>query len=329
MFAPFTHDEVEGIRSIVRLGQQKDKMLLANCSSRPLPQIRAFVHRFKRSLSDAHVPTAEIALAANEQYLNIVAGAALKGARRSQARQTGSAPSILTAIGALPLKFRAKYMERTNAEAPRPLPSRSRSTADGLCALSAPAVPVMPAAAVGFPRACRAAAELRVGALAALPAPNGPVFVCRVLGSKLISGAEHLLVAFFQPDISPCYVLPQSLIKLVPCSGSDAFRLPGTVTVDSVLEKVMQESNQILNMVQPFSDDANLMQRHKYIQFKTLTCASQLIFLNYVANYDMRREKIELILNSFPKICPLKYNSSEEIYKRCNELIRGIISESN
>ena len=333
MFAPFTHDEVESVRSIVRLDQQKNDMLLSNCSSRPLPQIRSFIRRFKRSLLDMQTPTSDIVISANEQYVNIIAGVKTK---RNGRYTSKSVPNLtnnfLTTINAFPLKFRAKYMKSEENEETAKAGSSSKSTSDGLNLLAEnerqqQRIPIIPYIKIKFPKACKNAKELNIGSLAALPSENEPVFVCRVIGSKIIKGIEYILVSFFQPDMNPCYVLPQNLIKLLPINEADNFMLPNTVSVDNILERLMQASYFIINLIQLQSNDLNTQKKHRFIQFKTLSCASQLIFLDYVANYKIPKEKIDIIIDSFPKISPLKYGSSEAICNRCTKLICNIISK--
>ncbi|KAH0792492.1 hypothetical protein GPJ56_003669 [Histomonas meleagridis] len=340
MFAPFTNEEVESIRSIVRLEQQKDDMLLSNCSTRPLPQVRSFIRRFKRSLLDAQTPTKDIAMAANEQYVAIIAGVRIK--RNNRSLQMKSAKSVANLASPLyqtmktmPLKFRAKYArnEAENEPAPTlppPLPTRSRSISEGLSLIvqqqQQTKIPILPPLNRTLPRACSSASELKFGSLAALPSGNGPAFVCRVLGSKKIMDKEYILVSFFQPDITPCYVPPQNLVKLMPASSLNTFDLPNPISVDTILEQLMQTSSYVVNEIPPSSNDPITQEKHKYIQFKSVACASQLIFLDYAANNRIPPDKMKLILDSFPKMNPLKYSSSEAINNRCKELIQQILS---
>jgi hypothetical protein len=197
LFAPFTADEVEGIRSLVLIGQQQDDMLLLNCSPRPLPETRSFIQRFRSLLLDSTTPTSEITKSANEQYVAIIAGVDVKRANR-QARITSAASMAnLTSplMQTMPFKFRLKYARlESELDQPPPPPTRSRSVCEGLVlpdavVTSEEAAPAPPPARRTFRGAEANAAVLALGTLAALLREGGgPGTFCRGSGETKFAG---------------------------------------------------------------------------------------------------------------------------------------------
>ncbi|OHT07651.1 hypothetical protein TRFO_24152 [Tritrichomonas foetus] len=346
MFAAFTEDEVESIRSIVLLGQQQDDMLISNCSTRPILQTRSFIRRFKRQLLDSNVTIKEITNTANEQYVAIIAGVRVK--KNSRQSHLPSASSVMNLASpffqptnSLPFKFRSKYARPESAQdtpsLPPPLPTRSRSVMEGLARPDpvsfhpqALKFNVIPPLQKLFPRACKNVSELKPGTLAALLSNNGgPAIICRVLGSRPINGVPHLLVSFFQADLTPAYVMPQHLVILPPYPRHSKLVLPDPLTVDTLLERMMQTSQVIImeNEIQPQSNDPHILQQHRDLMFRTLTCAAQLLFLDFAANFKVPKERLKLILDSIELMSPAKYMSSKIINNRCRDLIAQIISD--
>lgn len=338
MFAPFTVDEVEGIRSVVQLEQQRSEMLLANCTSRPLPQVKSFVRRFKHSLLNSGIPARDIAAAANEQYISILAGARVKKGAAKTLRSTVSMSNLASPLyqsaGSLPLKFRAKYGRPADAPPPeaegaaRRQLTRSKSISDGLARVAPPPpppppqIPLIPPLVRPLLRAFRDAGDVRIGGIAALMSGfGGATFVCRVLGAKRILGVPHLLVSFFQPDIKPCYVQPQNLIRLPERLAGACLDLPRTVSVDAILEQLMQTSHFAVSEVPPGVNPLV----HKFVQFKSISLAAQLILLEFVANHRIPPAKLATILRSFPQFNPNKFASTEAIRSRCDALIQKIM----
>ena len=347
MFASFTENEVEGIRSIVLAGEHQDEMLLSNCSSRPIIQTKSFIRRFKRQLLDPQVSIKDITNFANEQYVAIIAGVRVKKSMRTNhLSSTNSVMNLsspfLQQTGSLPFKFRSKY---GHSETPPkispyspPLPTLSRSVSEGLTTRADPSYMykqplkfrVIPPLQKIFPRSCKNVSELPPGTLAALLSNNGgPAIICRVLGSRAIHGIPHLLVSFFQADLPPAYVMPQHLVILPPYPKYSKLVLPDPLSVDTLLERMMQTSQVIImeNEIQPQSNDPVILQQHRDLMFRTLACAAQLIFLNIAANYKVPKDRLRLILDSVELMSPAKYSSSKIINNRCKELIRQIISD--
>lgn len=340
MFAPFTIDEIESIRSIVQLEQQKNDMLLSNCSNRPLPQIRSFIRRFKRSLLDSAVTSKDITSSANEQYVGILAGIHVKKNPTKVMKSTISVSNLASPlyknIGTLPLKFRSKYGksyegEPKEEEINNKRMTRSRSISDGMSFLQVnnvvhennPTIPLIPPLEKKLLKSYKDVSEIKIGSIAALMSNlNGTTFVCRILGTKKILGVSHLLVSFFQPDIKPCYVQPQNLIKLPDKLTSAHLELPKVVNVDEILEKLMQTSHYAVNEI-PSNNNQFV---HKYVQFKSISIAAQLILLEFIANNKIPPEKLKIILDSFPQFNPNKFSSTEVICDRCKALLQIIIS---
>lgn len=346
MFAPFTNDEVESIRSIVLLGQQRDDMLLSNCTSRPLIQTRSFIRRFKRLLLDSQTSIADITTTANEQYVSIINGVRVKRNNRNYHMTNATsvanlASPLLTTIQSIPVKFRTRFAKFENdgenpPPRPPPLPTRSRSVCEGLtlqeitgASQKTTKIEVIPPITSHFPRACSKACELIPGTLAAVLRDSaGPAIICRVLGSRLIDGAEHVLVAFFQKDIAPCFVQPHHLVVLKQRAPLDTSTLPDPLTVDSMLEQIMQiaQATVIDNDQQPISTDVKIQQQRQKVLFSTLTYAVQLQLLNFAANYKVPEDKLRLMFDSISKIKPPKYSSTEVIILRIKDLIEQILS---
>ena len=344
MFTSFTEDEVESIRSIVLLGQQQDEMLLENCSTRPVLQTKSFIRRFKRQLLDPQASIKDITSAANEQYVAIIAGVRVKKTSRtnhlsSAASVMNLAAPLLQPANSIPFKFRSKFGRSESPSGvqpvPPPLPTRSRSISEGLSARTDHPHPtlkfsIIPPLQKLYPRACKNINELKPGTLAALLSNNGgPAIICRVLAIRSINDIPHLLVSFFQPDLSPAYVLPQHLVILPTYLKQSKLVLPDPLTVDALLERMMQTAQVIIweNEIQPQSDDPLIHQRHHELMFRTLSCAVQLLFLDFAANYQVPKDKLKIILDSIELMSPAKYTSSKLINNQCKDLIIKIISD--
>lgn len=344
MFAPFTLDEVESVRSIVLMGQQQDDMLLSNCSTRPLAQMRSFIRRFKRLLLDSQVTVNDIAKSANEQYVAIIAGVRTKRGSHKIANATsvGNFVSpLMRSIQTVPLKFRSKYT-RVEAEAEQPqgarppLTTRSRSLSEGLAMpdisvtkRTEEKIPVMPPLSVKILRACRSIDELRPGMLAAvIRAQDGnaiPV-IGRILGTKIIDGEGMALVAFFQPDMKPCYVRPEQIVKE---KTAEEKVLTEPFTVDSILESITEDSSSlVIDVSLPGAEDIGVHeQQRKCVVFKSFRCAMQLSLLSFAANYKVPEDKLRLMLNLVQTLNPVKYMSSVPIDAKCQELIEMILAK--
>ena len=370
MFAPFTNDEVESIRSIVLLGQQKDDMLLSNCSKRPILQTRSFIRRFKRDLLDTQVKINEITNSANEQYVAIIAGVRLK--RNNNNRMTNAtsvtnlASPIFQSVESVPYKFRSKFVkfepEIEVSTLPPPLPTRSKSVSENLGSLQdnqtrSPAPIPMPTKAPQpkptvnivrpqqpivkthfqilpplqaiFPRACKNASELKPGTLATLLSDNGgPAIICRVLGQRVINGTIYLLISFFQSDFAPSYVQPHHLMILPPYPRYNKLVLPNPLTIDALLERIIQTAQVIVidNIMQPQDSDPVAIQRHRELILRILSCAAHLVFLDFAASYVVSKDKLKTILKAIGLMNPIKYVSNKPIHARCIDLIDQILS---
>lgn len=341
MFAPFTRDEVEAVRSIVLMGQQQDDMLLSNCSTRPLSQTRSFIRRFKRVLLDSQASSNDITKSANEQYVAIIAGVRMKrGGHHRMPNATSLsnlASPLMSSIKTVPFKFRSKY-GKSEAEAepapalPPPLPTRSRSVSEGLTVpdiqpqrRAESAIRVVPPVATKIPRACESIDELEPGTLAAiLTSPDGNVIICRVLGRRVVNGEGQVLVAFFHPEIGPCFVRPQQLVKLR--SGEPTDGLPYPVTVDNILEQIFQEGQAlVMDVSMPTHDPAVQQQQSSYVMFRSLACAVQLSLLSFAAHYKVPRDKLDIMYKAVNTMNPPKYMSSVPINERCQELVQQIL----
>lgn len=182
-----------------------------------------------------------------------------------------------------------------------------------------------------FSRSCNCAYELPPGTLAALFISNcDPAYICRVLGSRQINDTEYVLVSFFQPDLSQIYVLPQQLAILPTFIPSQKLTIPEPLTVDSLLEQIIQAAQCVVmdNEIQDDSKNKNLLfdHNHRELLFKSLVCASYLIFIDLISKYIIPKDKVELILNSIELLDPPKYNSTLLVNRRCRELINQIVS---
>lgn len=192
-------------------------------------------------------------------------------------------------------------------------------------------IPIAPPPLKKFPRACNSAHELTPGILVALFVNHyDPAYICRVLGSRNINGAEHVLVSFFQIGFHPIYVLPQQLAILPTFVNTKDLIIPEPLTVDSLLENITQTAQSIVldNDVQDDIQINDLLdeQRYRELQFKSLVCASYLVFLDFFSKYKVPKEKVDLILNSIDLMNPPKYTSAELNNRKCKELINKIVS---
>jgi hypothetical protein len=259
MFAPFTLDEVESICSIVLIDQQNDDMLVSNCSSRPIAQTRSFIRRFKNLLLDSAVPIAEITKSANEQYVAIIAGVKVK--RGNKQPRLSNATSVVNLSSSLmktaPFKFRIKYA-RTEATLDQPpvasprSPTRSRSICEGL------ALPDR------SPQNSRTTTSRPKWA-------TSP----RFSGRKPIHGTDHFLVAFFRPDIWPCYVRSHQIVVFGRQPKARIPDQPVFVTIDALLDSWIYAL--VGGPLNPLIVSA-------------LAYAIRMLFLSFAANYVMPRQ---------------------------------------
>jgi hypothetical protein len=309
MFAPFTRGEVESIRSIVLVGQHKDDMLLANCSSRPVAQTRSFIRRFKSLLLDTEVAIPDLTRSANEQYLAIIAGVRVKRTTDQLKMTNATSMCNLSFNQTVPLKVRVRF-NRTDTEPeppPRSLPTRSRSVAQGLVLPDKlPDVQIPPTI------------KFHPGQLASIS--SNPPAHGRILGFKSINGRPHAYVAFFRTDRKPSYV-ETSLLKPLPEQKSQQ-----EATVDSLLECWVRECYAlVLEMCPAVPNDPEAQQRSTVVFQRTLACAVQMSLLNFVAHYRAPPDKVGLMLQAIFTIHPPKFTSSAIVDTRTKELVKGIV----
>jgi hypothetical protein len=128
-----------------------------------------------------------------------------------------------------------------------------------------------------------------------------------------------------QADISPCYVRPDQLVVLPQSLAKREEGLPDPLTVDSLLEKMLKESQALIMEVErpviPVSQ-----QQNTNIMFRTLAYAVQLELLNFAANYAAPHDKLQLILDSIWAMKPLKYSSTVLINTECKTLVQQILA---
>jgi hypothetical protein len=328
MFAPFTRDEVESIRSIVLINQQHDDMLVSNCSTRPITQTRSFIRRFKNLLLDSSVTVPEITKSANEQYVSIIAGVRMKRNRQSRLANTTSVANLASSfMQTVPFKFRIKYARaETEIEQqtalPPPLPTRSRSVAEGLTlSPKHEPIPVLPPIAPKFDRGATSPQNAPPGTLAAVfRESDAPATFCRILGKKAIQGTDHLLVGFFQPEMRPCYVRPQQLVVFI--SRSRPKDWPNPITIDALLDYWIRANQSWIHSIQEPLPGGPL----NPLLVRALTYAIHLSFLNFAANYVVPRDKLLMLLGLISKLNPLKYNSSKIISERSMAKIEDILA---
>lgn len=180
-----------------------------------------------------------------------------------------------------------------------------------------------------FPRSCNSVSELPPGTLAAMFINSyDSAYICRVLGSRNINGIDYVLISFFQDDFSQLYVLPQQLALLPSFIPSQELVIPEPLTVDSLLENIIQAAQCIVvdNEVQTGGQNLLFDQNHREILFKSLVCASYLIFIDFFSKFIVPKDKVELILNSIDLLNPPKYSTTVLINKRCRELVNKIIA---
>lgn len=340
MFAPFTRDEVEAVRSIVLMGQQQDDMLLSNCSTRPLSQTRSFIRRFKRVLLDSQASVIDITKSANEQYVSIIAGVRMKrGGHHRMPNATSLsnlASPLFNSIKTVPFKFRSKY-GKSEAEPepapalPPPLPTRSRSVSEGLTVPEIPpkkpetTIPVLPPISTKIYRACESIDDVDPGQLVAIwPAADRTMIFCRVLARRVVNGEGQVLVGFFQPDIGPCFVRPQQVVKLRPSEPTD--KLPDPLTVDAIIEQIGQEGQAlVMDLSMPTGDPAVQQQQSSYVMYRSLACAVQLLLLSFAAHYKVPRDKLDIMYKALSSMNPPKYASSVQANEKCRELVQQIL----
>jgi hypothetical protein len=309
MFAPFTRGEVESIRSIVLIGQHKDDMLLSNCSSRPIAQTRSFIRRFKSLLLDTEVAVPDITRSANEQYVAIIAGVRVKRSPEHHRMPNATSMSNLSLNQTVPFKFRVRFnrLDSESEQPQRPLPTRSRSVAQGLVLPDRlPEVQIPPVA------------KFSAGQIVSISV--NPPGHCRILGFTKVNGRQHAFVAFFQPDRKPAYV-DVSQLRVLPEQRS-----PQDTTVDSLLECWVRECYAlVLEMCPVVPSDPEAQQRSTVVFQRTLACAVQMSLLNFVAHYRAPGEKVAMMLQAIFTIHPPKFTSSTIVDARSKELVTRIV----
>ncbi|EAX89164.1 hypothetical protein TVAG_229860 [Trichomonas vaginalis G3] len=343
VFQSFTADEVESIKSVFMIGQQSNDMLLKNCSRRPLAEIRAFIKRFKKYLTDGTTSSEEIAKMANQQYVAIIT---MARAKRNIHQQTMSSAHSMTNLSlpftnpqdSLPLKFRTKF-SRLDADKETPpqkplLTTRSRSVANGLGSELLPnktRIDVIPPIDINFPHACRSPDEIIPGDLAAvLKSKSGPTIICRVIALKEFDSKPHALVAFFLQDFKPCWVPLHHLVMLKHEADTDLEKKEEDLTVDTILKKIMVRAQSIVlannDFDEPEAGNITQQQQSKNILFQALACAAQLQLISFGATWEIPDEKFQKIMREVNKLSQPRFKSTSEVNARCMELIEKILA---
>jgi len=341
LFSPFTSQEVESIRSVVMLGQQSNEMLLTNCASRPVQEIRVFIRKFKKNILDLNVSPQEIATLANQQYLSIITAAREKRGVHvlPSAQSVMNLASVFTPSSeTLPLKFRSKYNKSENDSEVIPakstIPTRSRSVQSGLSASGNDSllktnkrsvIMIIPPFECKLNNPCRAVSDIEAGGIALVArSPNTAPDLARVHAVKSIGGTMYALASFFFPDIPPCYVRINqvSMIKTKPNNQNSN----NTFNVNAIIQQLISDAKMNIkqNDILDDSDPKNI--NAQCILIQTCKCAALMHMLSFLSNWDVPANKRELLIKSLMSLDEPKYHSSMEISQRCVNLIRKIIS---
>jgi hypothetical protein len=139
----------------------------------------------------------------------------------------------------------------------------------------------------------------------------------------MISGGPYVLVSFFQTGIAPCYVAVNQLVSLQSKNEKANWALPDPLTVDSLLERMVQESQAFIMAVDvPIESQ---WQQNKVVLFRTLSCSVELQLLGFAANYSAPKEKLERMMEAIWSMSPVKYSSPADIAQECKEMVKRIL----
>jgi hypothetical protein len=209
-----------------------------------------------------------------------------------------------------------------------------------------PRVPLLPRIAsspAGAPEHRRTDARPAIGSLSAVLHPQlGPAHVCRVLGRKLQNGTEYFLVAFFQPEHSPCFVPSQFLFQLHPqvrrpLDDEAEFRAlmeRRDLSVDCLLERIFSAGQVLaINHADALFPPDQLAQaavrpapkQTQETMFQCVTCAAVLI-MGYVASrWRIPPEKLGMVVATLFKTSPSRYISAQAVMSRAQALFTNLL----
>jgi hypothetical protein len=322
---PFSEQEVSTLRELVLRGEALTDVSLAQVSSRPPSQLLLLLRRHSALFTAPETPLSTLVSAVNEEPR--------RGLRHAPSNPSVpppiDIPVISPATAAIPPKFRGKPITPTTPSASsaqlRSIPIRPRY------ALSSTA-----------PRNRAPDSPPAIGSLAALLYPDlGPAQVCRVLGETMHNDVKCFLVAFFQPDQSPCYVPGEYLFRLEPQMGLlldggdfDRHIASNPVTVDWLLEKIFSSAQNVT------VNDADILfpadqvstsavvpspQHVQQLMFQCVSCAALLIICYVAGKWEIPKEKLMPILATILKTNPVKFPSTQAILAQTEERLHELL----
>jgi hypothetical protein len=323
MFRAFEVGEVEGIRTVVLVGHQGNDTLLSNCSTRSLPEIRAFIRRYKADLVDGHKSTPDIAKMANENYLAILAGVRQKRMDKQFQMSSAMSTTNFSMNQTVPFKFCTR-LGCLDALPPRPCPPRSVSVPDALFVPAPIVIEVLPSFfdSTTSPTHC---ANIRPGRLALVYTTQNITFpsaICRILAVTTIDGTDYALVAFFQAAVKPCYVSFAD-IHLIPEHPNVKMT---EFTVDGLIHECLQQSVCILICAHPQMKTSATSQETSRLIFRmAIEYALQILLVAFASNYRVPEPKTKLLIDGTTNLWEVQFRSTQIINERSVAMITHVL----
>jgi hypothetical protein len=342
MSRPFTEDEATLLRDLIIRQETPSDVDLSQLGDRPVAEYRAAVQRWLAQIVDPQITLAELVALLNQPPTPLQRSPRHAPPPIQPPQTLRSEPIVSAGPIALPPKFRGKSMPKTPTA---PMPAQGSFVA----APQLISIPILPRfasspATVTRPRASRMSPH--VGSLAAVLHPSlGPAHVCRVLGKCIQNENECFLVAFFQPEYSPCYVPSDYLFQLQPHIGfplcdeeEGEFQrvlAEDNICIDWLLERIFSSAqNLAISLAETFFppdrlQSAGVKPNQEQIQqfmFQCVSCAALLIVCYVTGKWKIPEEKSKLIITTILKTSPVKFVSTQAIMARAETYLGTLVS---
>ena len=267
----YTPTEIENIRKLVQENNEPADSSLLEFIQHDLNETKDLIRKYLSLLKDFSVPTNKIC-----NIFNDPTSRSTPSPRRSprlapkpvdvnfKKERIPAAPLSASSLS-IPPKFRGKSMPKTPNGRINPSPfseanisSNGKTNANSNLNGKISKIPVLPKcesspAAIAHHKQDNEGPE--ISSLAAvLHQSLGPANVCRVLASCERNRTPYYLVAFFQPDNSPCYVPKENLFQLksnigFPLGNEEEFRREmqeSDISVDFLLERIFSSAQNLV-----------------------------------------------------------------------------------
>lgn len=328
MDAPFTIVEIGALCHMLHENPNPDDAELAKITERNPVQLRALFRRHLPLILDPSMSLENIMQVFNESIGQPKISIIFPPPVSYNENQQMSTP--------LPPKYRAKSIPRTPTTQHVVVENQLRSI---------PILPKLASLPAAVSRHRVGHINPKIGSLAAVLYPSlGAAHVCRVLGSKVINNNDlYFLITFFQAEFSPCFVASEYLFQLnsnfgFPLGEDAQFReimMNNDVTVDWMLERIFSAAQNLLisHSEVLFPQDtlvsANFTPTPAQIQqimFQCVSCAALLLLCYICSEWEIPKQKLNLVLATILKTNPSKFNSTQQVMARVEDCLMKLLS---